>query len=445
MNKPLLLTLALFSPWLQAVEITQAPYAPDSGSLAVLCGNLLDGRADEPLGSNTVVIRDGRFESITPGLAAPAGLATLDLSAHTCMPGLVEMHTHILEGPDELADLTVYYDDSLEQFLDAGRVFGPATVYSGITSARNLCSYYAWADTQFRDMIARGDVIGPRLQGAGYYLTIPGGGGDLLEVGGDASVIPTELRMGVSSSVDEFRRHAQALADGGADVIKVIASGAVLAYGGVPGEPEMSFEEIQAVVEVAHAAGLRVAAHAHGARSIKEAILAGADTIEHATYIDAEGIALAIEHDVALSMDVGAGDWMIEEGKKAGWVEEFQRKVLETTEIQRVNFQKAHAAGATIVFGTDAGIYPHGMAGMQFPYMVEWGMTPMEAIKSATSVPARYMGWQDRVGAIEPGLMGDLVAVPGDPLQDITLMERVSAVVMGGLVFKAPGSEANER
>ena len=232
--------------------------------------------------------------------------------------------------------------------------------------------------------------------------------------------------------------HAHEAVAGGADVIKVIASGAVLAYGGVPGEPEMSPEELAAVVEVAHGAGLRVAAHAHGAQSIRESILAGADTIEHATYLDDEGIRLAIENDVALVMDIGAGDWMMEAGREQGWVEEFQRKVEETTQVQRESFRRAYEAGATLVYGTDVAIYPHGMQAMQFPYMVEWGMTPMEAIQSATSVAARYMDWEDRVGAVQPGLYGDLIAVKGSPLEDIAILEHVEAVVKGGLVFKAP-------
>lgn len=244
--------------------------------------------------------------------------------------------------------------------------------------------------------------------------------------------------MGVSRSVDEFKENAKAAIDGGADVIKVIASGAVLAYGGVPGDPEMTYEELLAVVEVAHANGLKVAAHAHGAQSIKDAIRAGADTIEHATYIDEEGIALAIEHDVALIMDIGAGDWMIEQGRKQGWVEEFLRKTIETTQVQRESFRRAHEAGVPLAFGTDVAIFPHGMNGIQFAYMVEWGMTPMEAIQAATSVAAHYMGWEDRVGAIEPGLFADLIAVKGNPLDDISILENVEVVVKGGLVFKLP-------
>jgi imidazolonepropionase-like amidohydrolase len=415
-----------------------APYQPDSGTLLVRCGALIDGRSDEVRRDVAVLIEYGRFSAVGQEFATAPGTPVLDLSAHTCLPGLIEMHAHMLESFEELKDLTAYYDYSHADYMAKGRAFSALSIDAGFTTARNLAVYYGWTDRDLRDLIDSGEVVGPRMQVAGFYLTIPGGGGDLLAVGGDESVIPPHLRLGVSRSPDEFRLHAHEAVAGGADVLKVIASGAVLAYGGVPGEPEMTPEDLRAVVEVAHGAGLRVAAHAHGAQSIREAILAGADTIEHATYLDDEGIRLAIENDVALVMDIGAGDWMIQAGREQGWVEEFQRKVLETTQVQRESFRRAQEAGATIVYGTDVAIYPHGMQGMQFPYMVEWGMTPMQAIQSATSVAARYMDWDDRVGAVEAGLFGDLVAVAGDPLQDITLLQHIEAVVKGGLVFKAP-------
>ena len=262
------------------------------------------------------------------------------------------------------------------------------------------------------------------------------GGGDLLIPGVPEADIPARLRTGVARGAAQFRAKAQAAVDGGADVLKVIASGAVLAYGGVPGEPEMTPDEIAAVTAVAHAAGRKVAAHAHGARSIKEAILAGADTVEHASLIDDEGIALAREHGVALSMDVYNGDYIDTEGRRQGWPEEFLRKNRETTEAQRQGFTRAHAAGVTIVYGTDAGVYPHGLNARQFRIMVERGMTPMEAIKSATSVAARVMGWSDRVGELAPGRYGDLIAVRGDPLADVRRLEDVVVVVKGGLLFK---------
>jgi imidazolonepropionase-like amidohydrolase len=179
-----------------------------------------------------------------------------------------------------------------------------------------------------------------------------------------------------------------------------------------------------------------VAAHAHGAQSIKDAILAGADTIEHASLIDDEGIKLAKEHGVALSMDVYNGDYIDTEGRRQKWPEEFLRKNVETTEAQRQGFTKAHAAGVTIVYGTDAGVYPHGLNARQFPIMVQRGMTAMEAIQSATSVAARYLGWDGDVGQVTAGRFGDLIAVKGDPLTDITTLQNVRVVVKGGVVFK---------
>ncbi|MDH5345556.1 MAG: amidohydrolase family protein, partial [Gammaproteobacteria bacterium] len=219
-------------------------------------------------------------------------------------------------------------------------------------------------------------------------------------------------------------------------VLKVIASGAVLAFGGVPGSPEMTPEEIRAVAEVAHAAGIKLTAHAHGAQSIKEAILAGADSIEHASLADDEAIALAAEHDVAFSMDVYNGTHIATVGREQGWPEEFIRKNDETMDIQREVFRKAHAAGVPIIYGTDAAVYPHGENAKQFAVMVEHGMTPMEAIRSATSVAAKYIGWEADVGALAPGRYGDIVAVRGDPLADIRILERVDAVLKGGKRFK---------
>jgi len=204
----------------------------------------------------------------------------------------------------------------------------------------------------------------------------------------------------------------------------------------VPGSPEMTPEEIEAVAEVAHAAGIRLTAHAHGAQSIKEAILSGADSIEHASLADDEAIALAVEHDVAFSMDVYNGSYIASVGREENWPEEFLRKNDETTEAQRQVFTKAHRAGVPITFGTDAGVYPHGDNAKMFPIMVERGMTPMEAIQAATSVAAKYIGWADDVGAIAPGHHGDLIAVTGDPLADISILQDVDVVIKGGQRYK---------
>jgi len=426
---------APLDPELQDID---RAYVADSGTLALHCGAMIDGVGDAPRSDVTLLVRKGRIAGVTPGRSVPRGVAALDLPAHTCLPGLIDMHTHITERPEDTADLTVYFRRTQDEQLSISREFAAATLLAGFTTVRNVGVYVGWTDRALRDAIDAGEVAGPRMQVAGYYLTIPGGGGDLLLPEVPEAQIPAAVRMGVARGPEEFRARAQAAVDGGADLLKVIVSGAVLAFGGVPGEPEMTPAEIEAATEVAHAAGRKVAAHAHGARSIKEAILAGADTIEHASLIDDEGIALAKAHDAALSMDVYNGDYIDTEGRRQGWPEEFLRKNAETTEAQRQGFTRAHAAGVAIVYGTDAGVYPHGLNARQFPIMVERGMTPMEAIKAATSVAARYMGWADRVGQLTPGHFGDVIAVEGDPLADIRRLQDVSVVVKGGLLFKRP-------
>jgi imidazolonepropionase-like amidohydrolase len=424
--------------------VSDTPYAADSGTVLIHCGALIDGVSDEVAGPTFILVEDGRIKLLASDLEAASGIATLDLSDRTCLPGFIDMHTHIMESETDLANLEVIYYQSYDETMSNGRHFAIVTLDAGITTVRNVGVYYGWTERDLRDEIKAGKAIGPRMRVAGYYLTIPGGGGDLLIPGIAEEDAPSHLRQGVARGADQFRQKAQAAVDGGADFLKIIASGAVLAYGGVPAEPEMTPEEIAAVVEVGHAAGLRVAAHAHSAQSIEEAILAGVDSIEHATYIDDEGIRLAIEHDVPLSMDVYNGDWAAVAGREQKWPEEFIRKMDETTLVQRKNFRKAHAAGAPIVYGTDAGVYPHGLNARQFAYMVEWGMTPMEAIKAATSIAAHYLGWDDRIGAVKPGYFADIVAVDGDPLADIRVLEHIDTVVKGGLVFKAPADRVRQ-
>jgi imidazolonepropionase-like amidohydrolase len=275
------------------------------------------------------------------------------------------------------------------------------------------------------------------MQVSGPYLTIPQGGGDLYIPNFKEPPGSERFHAGVARGPDQFREKAEFLLDNGADLLKVIASGAVLAFGGVPGSPEMTKDEIQAVVDIAHAVGKKVAAHAHGAESIRQAIAAGVDTIEHASYLDDAGIAAALEDGhVALAMDVYNGDYIDTEGRKAGWPEEFLRKNVETTEIQRQAFTKAVKAGVPIVFATDAGVYPHGLNARQFPIMVARGMTPLQAIQSATIVAAQFMGWSSRVGSVEADKFGDVIAVKGDPLKDISVLQNVAVVVKGGMLFK---------
>jgi imidazolonepropionase-like amidohydrolase len=407
---------------------------PADDSITVFCGTLIDGIADEPFTNQAVVISDGRIKSILDD--KPSSGTIVDLSDHTCLPGLIDSHTHMAELATDNADLSVHLIRSNEERQEIGRQNAAKTLGVGFTAVRNVGSYDAWSAAKIRDRINAGEIPGPRMRVAGFYLTVPGGGGDLVIPGFDESDIPPGIRQGVSAGPDEFRLNAQKAVDGGADFLKVIASGAVLAFGGMPGAPEMTSAEIEVVTEVAHAAGFKVTAHAHGAQSIKEAILAGADTIEHASLADDEAIALALEHDVAFSMDIYNGTHIATIGREQGWPEVFLRKNDETTEAQRQVFTKAHAAGVPIIYGTDAAVYPHGDNAKMFPVMVERGMTPMEAIQAATSVAANYIGWSDDVGAIEPGRYGDLIALKANPLADITALQDIDVVIKGGERFK---------
>jgi len=433
----------IYTPGPQPIVVRQAPFTPDSGSIAIRCGMLIDGVSAFARNDVLVVIRDGRIASVThgasPGLAANAHLPVFDLSEYTCLPGLIDMHTHLTDRPEDTTDLSALFSRSDEETLRIGKENAAATLLAGFTTVRNVGTYKFGDDYALRDIINRGKTIGPRMQASGPYLTIEHGGGDLYVPGFKEPPDAARFHAGVAKGAEEFRQRAQDLVNAGSDVLKVIASGAVLAYGGVPGAPEMTQEEIAAVVEVAHASGKKVAAHAHGAASILMAINAGVDTVEHASYLDDADIAAALKRgNVALSMDVYNGDYIDTEGRRMKWPEEFLRKNIETTEVQRQGFTKAVQAGVPIVFGTDAAVYPHGLNARQFPIMVKRGMSPMQAIKSATEVAAHYMGWDADVGTLEPKKFGDLIAVRGNPLYDISVMQDVVAVVKGGLVLKVP-------
>jgi imidazolonepropionase-like amidohydrolase len=298
-------------------------------------------------------------------------------------------------------------------------------------------TFRAFVDCALRDAIDAGDTPGPRMLCAGAFVTVSGGGGDVTGLAPDVdAVVPIDLRFGVSNSVDEVRRAVRRILAGGADFIKVIATGAVLTEGTTPGAAEFSEDEIRAAVEEAALIGTHVAAHAHGAEGIKRAVRAGVRSIEHGSLMDDEAIELMRSQGTYLVADVYDGDWIAEEGARGGWSADVMRKNEETTDAQREGFTEAIKVGVKIAFGTDSGVYPHRFVARQFAYMVRLGMTPAEAIRSATLVAAELMGWQDRVGSIAPGKLADLIAVEGDPLDDVAVLEDVRFVMKGGQVFK---------
>jgi imidazolonepropionase-like amidohydrolase len=272
---------------------------------------------------------------------------------------------------------------------------------------------------------------------AGAYVTVTTGAGELVGAANDVSV-PAEFRFGVANSVEQVRERVRALLNGGADFIKILATGAVLTRGTKPGVSEYTEAELRAAVEQAAEYGAFVAAHAHGAEGIKRAVRAGVRSIEHGSLMDEEAIALMKERGTWLVADIYNGDYIATAGREQKWPEEFLRKNDETTDAQRAGFRKAVAAGVKIAYGTDSGVYPHGLNARQLPYMVRYGMTPMQAIQSATISAARLMGWEDRVGSLAAGKYADLIAVEGDALADLGRFEKVSFVMKGGVVHKAP-------
>lgn len=416
---------------------------PDDIDLIVRCGAVIDGLAETAVSERLIVIRDQRISEILPkDDPSMADAEILDLSEHTCLPGLIDMHVHVDGYPEDADDYTIYLRRTPAETKKIAAELGKVILDAGFTTVRNVGTYKAWVARDLRDQIDAGEVTGPRIRIAGPYLTIPHGGGDMYIPGIDDSAVPDYYRMGVARGADEFRQKAQYNIDGGADFIKIIASGAVFGHGSVPGAPEMTYEEIAAVVEVADAAGLKVTAHAHSAESIKDAILAGVSSIEHASLGDDESVALALEHDVAFSMDVYNGTYTEEMGDELGYAEEFMQKNEMTTEAQRVVFRKSLASGVTLVFGTDLGVLPHDMGARQFAEMVKHGMTPMHAIKSASSIAAEHMGLQSDVGAIEVGRYGDLIAVSGNPLDDITVLQDVRMVIKGGAIVSQMSAPA---
>ncbi len=402
----------------------------------IRAGHLIDVEAETVLDDRAVVIRGERVEAVVPWDDAPAGAAgTIDLSGFTVLPGLMDMHAHMVGEVEGSASYSALVVRTPAQEALSGVRNARDTVMAGFTTVRDVGTFRAFVDVALRDAIEAGWTPGPRMRCAGAFVTSSSGGGDVPGLAVDVDErLPRDLRFGVANSVDEVRKVVREILHR-ADLIKVIATGAVLTEGTNPGAPEFSEAEIRAAVEEAALYGTHVAAHAHGAEGIKRAIRAGVRSIEHGSLMDDESISMMVEHGTYLVADIYDGDYIEATGRAEGWDAETLRKNEETTDAQREGFAKAVKAGVKIAYGTDSGVYPHRFVGRQFPYMVRHGMTPMQAIRSATIVGAELMGW-DEVGALAPGRFADLVAVAGDPLDDIRLLEDVPFVMKGGAVLK---------
>ncbi|WP_337847479.1 amidohydrolase family protein [Sphingomonas sp.] len=376
-----------------------------------------------------IFITDGRITSIADARTVRWGsdVRHIDLSGKTVLPGLIDMHVHLDSNP-------VYGGYTGLQFTDSfwaiqGTANARAMLRAGFTTIRNVGSEN-YADVGYKQAIEEGLIAGPRIVPGAHSLGATGGHCD-------STYLPPSFKskgVAVGDGAQELRRIVREQRKYGAEVIKICATGGVFSRNTEPGQQQLSEEEMRAIADEAHQWGLKVAAHAHGAAGIKAAIRAGIDTIEHASLVDDEGIKLAAtrKQPVWFAMDIYNTDYTQAEGKKNGVLEDNLRKDREIAQIQRDNFRKAHAAGVKMVFGSDAGVMPHGTAAGQFRIMVQYGMTPMEAIRAATLNAAEALGRTRDVGAIEVGRYGDLIAVEGDPLKDVTVLTKVTDVIKGG-------------
>jgi imidazolonepropionase-like amidohydrolase len=412
-----------------------------SRPVAIRCGRLLDVEVGQAAERRVLHIgADGRVNAIgSDGDGLPDGATVIDLSAYTVLPGLIDVHTHLV-GDVQTAGVPSTTTSAAEDVLIGVR-HARQTIEAGFTTVRDVGSFRAFADCALRDAIEAGDVIGPRMQCAGAFVTAAWGGGDVVGLARDI-VLPEDLRFGVVRSVDEVRERVRRLLIGGADLIKCIGTGAVLTRGGVPGAPELTEAELKTAVEEAAWYDAFVAVHAHGAEGAKRAIRAGARTIEHGSYLDDEAVAMLADTGTFFSVDLYDGEWALEHGALEGWPAETMRKLDESQVGAEDVMRRAVERGVRIVFGTDSGVYPHGLNARQFAWYTRCGMTPLDAIRTATTVAAEAMGWSDRVGTLTVGRFADLVAVAGDPLRDVTELERPAAVVKGGQVVLGLSIEA---
>jgi imidazolonepropionase-like amidohydrolase len=396
----------------------------------IRAGKLIDVEAGRLLLNQIIVIRGSKIDAVGAKVTIPEGARVIDLSNMTVLPGLVDCHTHLADLAD--AEPLNVLQRSAAETAYAAIPNASVTLLAGFTTVRDVGVYRAFNDVAMRDAIARGIIIGPRMYVAGAYITISEGAGAMTGLSQDIQ-LPLDLRYGEANSPWEVRQKIRQLAHRGADHIKVLSTGAVLTHGSNPKSIEFTPEELRAAVEEAGYFGLRVAAHAHAAEGIKNAIRAGVASIEHATLIDDEGIALAKQHGTYLDMDIYDEECI---QSAPGTPADFLQHDHDLGEAQRRNFTKAVRAGVKMTFGTDAGVCPHGINARQFAFMVKYGMTPMQAIQSATVNAADLIGHSELFGSIAAGKSADIIAVDGDPLVDIRELEHVHFVMKQGGIYK---------
>jgi imidazolonepropionase-like amidohydrolase len=421
---------------LLSVGLSVAADAPaPTGVTALLCGHLIDTVAGKVLGESTIVIESGHVREVLNGTQAPAGATAIDLKSQTCMPGLIDSHTH-LTGQTSRTEYVDRYHWNLSDYVIRSTVYARRTLLAGFTTVRNLGDS-ANESASLRNAINAGIVPGPRIFTAGKAIGSTGGHADPTD--GLNQELTKDLGAadgiinGPEDAVKAVREHYKL----GDDVIKIMPSGGVLDEGASGDNSQMTLEEIRAVVTTAHDYGFAVAAHAHGAEAIRRAVLGGVDSIEHGTFMDAEDMKLMVEHGTYYVPTIIAGDFVARQAKIPGYYPAtIARKAQEIGPLIQATAGRAYKAHVKIAFGTDAAVYPHGENAHEFELMVGAGMPPMYCIQAATVNAATLLRHEKDLGSVAPGKIADVVAVPGNPIDDISLMKRVSFVMKDGVVYK---------
>ncbi|MBV9670110.1 MAG: amidohydrolase family protein [Acidobacteriales bacterium] len=417
--------------------VAQTPAAKPPAVTYVKAGHLFDSRAGSYRNNVVLTIEGARIKSVADSATSiPAGANVIDLSQAYVFPGLIDCHTHLGSRADRYDEIWSFRDTPISHAI-ASTVHARKTLDAGFTTVRDVGSDPFLA-VDLRNSIDEGLVPGPRIVASGPGISITGGHGDLNNYSPETRVMsyPEERDFQIADGPDQVQHVIRAQVKYGVDVIKILATGGVLSKGDKPGASQYTYEELKMAADTAHATGRKIAAHAHGAEGIRNAIRAGIDSIEHASLVDDEGIRLAKEHGTYFVMDIYNDDYILGKAKEFGIPQEFIEKERGVGRQQRENFRKAHQAGVKMAFGTDAGVYPHGDNAKQFHYMVMYGMTPAQAIQAATFNAADLIGRSNDVGELSPGHFADLIAVSEDPLAHVEALEHVSLVMKGGDLVK---------
>jgi len=400
-----------------------------AGTVAIKCGRLIDVRTGAVTSNAVILVEGGSITAVGANLSIPATAEIIDLSTKTVLPGLIDCHTHLTFNPNSLGYSSLGISIPREALYGARNA--RLTLEAGFTTVRNVGAN-GYSDIALRDAINAGDVPGPRIIASGPALGITGGHCD------DTLLAPEyhHVAEGVADGIPQVMQKTREVIKYGADVIKVCSTGGVLSLGDDPKASQYTLDELKAIVAEAHRLGRKVAAHAHGGEGIKFAVLAGVDSIEHGTYIDDEAVKLMKERGAYLVPTLYLGDWFLENYQRLGVPAPMVAKARDVMPTARKNIARAFSQGVPVAFGTDSAVYPHGLNAREFAVYVKLGLTPLQAIQTATVHASKLLGLEDRLGTIEAGKYADLIAVEGDPLKDVTELERVKVVIKGGVVVK---------